>query len=607
MAEPSAFRLFPLRWGAEFTGSSEVRFRLWAPGEKRLSLELSGRQTPMEPGGDGWFELVADGVEPGMPYSFVLDDGMKVPDPASRAQQGDVHGPSLLVDPTSFSWKNPAWRGRAWEEAVIYELHVGTFTRQGTFAAARERLGHLRQLGVTAVELMPVAQFAGKRGWGYDGVLLYAPHRAYGSPDDLKALVDAAHAEGLMMILDVVYNHFGPEGNYLHRYAPDFFHPELQTPWGAAIAYDRQPVRGFFIENALYWLEEYQFDGLRFDAIDNIRDENSDPELMIEIAERIRAEFPERHVHLTTEDNRNATYLHERGADGRVVRHTAEWNDDVHNALHVIATGEDEGYYEDFADEPWEKLARALAEGFAYQGEPSRHCDGEPRGAPSAHLPPTAFIDFLQNHDQIGNRALGDRLAASTDPRTLELMTAMLILSPHIPMIFMGEEYGETRPFLFFTDFEGDLARAVRDGRRREFSHFSAFRGHEDEIPDPNAEETFERSRLDWSVLDTPEGRERLGRLRTLIEKRHAVLVPLLGSTGGNAGRVVEVADGLLAVDWRLGGRTYALRANFGTDARSVPALAGEVVHADPPGAIDGQNLMQPKSIVFALEPETRT
>ena len=313
---------------------------------------------------------------------------------------------------------------------MIYELHVGTFTPEGTLAAATGELPRLAALGVTAVEIMPLAQFGGDRGWGYDGVLPYAPHNIYGPPEDLAAFVDAAHANGLMVLLDVVYNHFGPDGNYLPLYAPEFFDPGRTTPWGAGIDYTRPPVRRFFIENALYWLTEYGIDGLRLDAVDQIVDP-SRPELLLELAEELRR-LP-RPVHLTTEDNRNVTHLHERGPGGAVTRHSAEWNDDLHNAAHVLATGETEGYYAGFAADPLGLMGRALAEGFAFQGEGGR-------GAPSAHLPPAAFVDFLQNHDQTGNRALGERLICLTDAGTLEALTAILCLSPHIPLFFMGEE-----------------------------------------------------------------------------------------------------------------------------------------------------------------------
>lgn len=595
-------RVYMRSWGAEFVRPEAVRFRLWAPGLETLVLTLDGQDQPMLGDEAGWFELTVEGVAAGAAYQFHLPDGLKVPDPASRRQEGDVHGASLVVDPTAYQWRNTAWAGRPWEEAVIYELHLGTFTEQGTFEAARQRLPYLAELGITAIELMPVAQFSGNRGWGYDGVLLYAPHPAYGTPEDMKAFIDAAHEHGLMVLLDVVYNHFGPDGNYLHSYAPDFFDPERHTPWGAAIAYERDPVRRFFIENALYWLEEYQLDGLRFDAIDNVVDKASDPELMVEIAQIIRAEFPDRHIHLTTEDNRNITALHERGDKGEVRLHTAEWNDDVHNVLHVIATGETEGYYADFADDVWTKLGRALAEGFAYQGQPSAH-SGKPRGVPSAHQPPSAFINFLQNHDQTGNRALGERLTKLADPRVLELMTAMLVLSPQIPMLFMGEEHGDEQPFLFFTDFHGDLAQAVREGRRREFAGFAGFSGQMEDIPDPNEASTFEASRPDWSAADRPAGKAHLERMRTLLALRHQHIAPLLSAAGPQSGRLLVAEDGVIAVDWTFGDATLCLRANFSEQERTAPAAEGTAILADPAenrDAMSGGGL-GPHSILFCL------
>lgn len=552
-------------WGAEPVSPTEWLFRLWAPGCDRLDLDLGGKVLAMERQADGWFGLRA-AAEEDTPYRFVLPDGQAVPDPASRRQQNGVHGASLLTRPRQAA----PWAGRPWEEAVIYELHVGTFTAEGTFRAAFEDLPRLASLGVTAVELMPVAQFAGDRGWGYDGVLPYAPHPAYGTPDDLAALVEAAHGHGLMVLLDVVYNHFGPEGNYLAAYAPAFFDTSRHTPWGAGIDYTRQPVRRFFIENALYWLAEFGFDGLRLDAIDQIVDP-SDPELLLELAEEARARLPDRPVHLTTEDNRNLTHLHERGEGGEVSLHTAEWNDDFHNAAHVCLTGEAEGYYADFADDPLRHLGRSLAEGFSFQGEADR-------GAPSAHLPPTAFVDFLQNHDQTGNRALGERLATLAEPGLLEVMTAVHLLSPHIPLLFMGEEYGETRPFLFFAGFEGALAEAVRTGRRQEFADFAAFAGHTEDVPDPIATATFERSKIDRGRMTTAEGQERLAYVGRLLELRARHIVPRLAGAGGHAGRMLVAADGVLAVDWALGGARLQLRARFRGDA-ALPGAAGELIH----------------------------
>jgi len=570
-------RVLRKSWGAELVEGG-ANFRLWAPGQESLALRCAGADHPMDRSEAGWFELSLPGVGVGADYAFVLATGQVVPDPAARSQASDVHGASRIIDPGAFEWS--PWARRAWEEAVIAEVHIGTFTPGGTFLSAIEKLPHLVKTGITALEIMPVAQFAGNRGWGYDGVLPYAPHPAYGSPDDLKALIDAAHRAGLMALLDVVYNHFGPEGNYLAAYAPEFFDPDRQTPWGDAIAYDRDPVRRFFIENALYWMEEFHLDGLRLDAVDHVRD-TSEPDLLTEIALRVRERFP--HAHLTTEDNRNITHLHARDANGHPRLYSGEWNDDFHNVAHVIATGEGEGYYADFTTDPWGKFARSLAEGFAWQGEHSPHADA-PRGEPSAHLPPTAFVDFLQNHDQTGNRAFGERLLALSSPAMVRALMTIHLLSPHIPLLFMGEEWGETRPFAFFTDFEGDLADAVREGRRREFAGFGAFANdaQRDAIPDPNAAKTFEASRIDWARASSGEGREWLAFTSGLLALRHARIVPHLKGAGGHAGRVLLAEDGLIAVDWRLNGATLSLRANLSGAGADLPAAPGQCIHGAP-------------------------
>jgi malto-oligosyltrehalose trehalohydrolase len=551
-----------------------------------LRPAASGRDLQMREEEDGWFSIETDAVKFGDGYSFVLADGTLLNDPAARAQVDSVNGPSRLVDPLAYSWRNSSWRGRPLEELVIYELHTGTFSSEGSFDGVRRRLDELVELGVTAIELMPVAQFGGKRGWGYDGVLLYAPHVAYGGPDGLKTLVDEAHQRELMTILDVVYNHFGPEGNYLQLYAPDFFHPEHRTPWGAAIAYEKKPVRDFFIENALFWLEEYRFDGLRLDAIDQIERQSEEP-LLTEIGKAVRSRFPDRHVHLTTEDERNIVRLHERGEGGRVRLYSAEWNDDVHHASHVVATGERDGYYADHVDNPVGGLARALAEGFIYQGEHSKF-RGDERGVPSAHLPPTAFVDFLQNHDQIGNRAFGERLTALAEPQMVETLTAMLLLSPHIPLIFMGEERGETRPFLFFTDFCGELGNAVREGRRREFAHWPLFAAEENRsrIADPNAKATFEASMLDWEKLEEPPHRARLELFQRLLDVRRKDIVPLISEIGGNAGSFSLHGDRAFTVNWRLsGGGALALHVNLGSVAVPLePAANARILYAHGAG-----------------------
>ncbi|NDV00330.1 malto-oligosyltrehalose trehalohydrolase [Pseudoroseicyclus tamaricis] len=558
-------------WGAIPAGEGRWRFRLWAPSEESLTLRLAGRELPMEAEEGGWFSLVAE-AEEGDAYQYLLPDGSAVPDPAARRQEGGVHGPSLVTAPRTAL----PWAGRPWEETVLYELHLGTFTEAGTYRAAIGELDRLAELGITAIEIMPVAQFGGDRGWGYDGVLPYCPHNCYGNPDDLTALIEAAHERGLMVFLDVVYNHFGPDGNYLPSYAGDFFVEGRTTPWGTAIDYTKAPVRRFFIENALYWLEEFGFDGLRLDAVDHIRD-TSEPELLIELAEEVHARLGGRKVHLTTEDNRNITYLHERGEDGAVIRHTGEWNDDFHNAAHVLATGEHEGYYADFSDDPLGHVGRCLAEGFAFQGEGGR-------GVPSAHLPPTAFVDFLQNHDQTGNRALGERLISMTDPERLEALTAILLLSPHIPLLFMGEEYGETRPFTFFAHFGDELDDAVRKGRAEEFAAFEAFTG--ETVPDPIDEETFLACKLDASRRESAEGRAYAERLRNLLDLRAHRIVPLLAGAAGHAGTLIAAEDGVLAVDWQLDGALLQLRANFADGPRDMPRAEGEVIHeTGTPGA----------------------
>jgi len=601
-------------WGAEVLAGGGARFRLWAPALDAVSLLAvpSGKSQPMARSAGGWFELATDLVEIGSSYLFQLPNNMRVPDPAARAQRRDVHGPSRLIDPRAYEWKTAEWRGRPWEEAVIYELHTGAFTPEGTFAGIEARLDELVKLGVTVVELMPVNQFAGTRGWGYDGVLIYAPHTAYGGPESLKQLIDAAHARGLMVFLDVVYNHFGPDGNYLHAYAPDFFNPERHTPWGVAIAYDRVPVRAFFIENALYWLEEYRFDGLRLDAIDQIRDDG-DPSLVAEIAMRVRERITDRHVHLTTEDDRNIVSLHRR-TNGIATLCTGEWNDDFHHAAHVIATHESDGYYRDFIDEPVRKLARSLAEGYVYQGEPSPYRDGARRGEPSAELPPTAFVDCLQNHDQVGNRALGERLTCLTAPQAIEALIAVLLLSPSIPLIFMGEEWGETNPFYFFTDFHGDLARQVREGRRNEFCRWRSFRDpkNRERIPDPNALSTFEDSIIDRSEADRLPHRERLALVQHLLAIRACEIVPRLAGVEGHAGQVRAADAGGLAIAWQLGdGSVLTMYASLSDNPWPVPSAliervgaVGRAIYQSAPDVDASLNeaALPPWSVIVRLE-----
>jgi len=537
----------------------------------------------MQPASEGWYHVDA-AVARDTRYAFRIDGHQLVPDPASRFNPDDVHGPSALVDPLAFAWPDAAWRGRRWEEAVLYELHVGTFTPAGTFEAAVGRLDDLAALGITALELMPVADFPGARSWGYDGVLPFAPDSSYGTPDDFKRLVAAAHARGLMVLLDVVYNHFGPDGNYLGLYAPQFFNARHQTPWGAAINFDgpgSRTVRDFFLHNALYWLEEYNLDGLRIDAVHAIRDDSS-PDFIEELGAAVRkGPGAHRHVHLILENDLNQARFLARDADGKPRCATAQWNDDVHHAAHVILTGERDGYYVDYATQPLWYLGRALAEGFGYQGEPSAYRGGHSRGEVSLDIPPVAFVNFLQTHDQVGNRAFGERIGHLAAPEPLRALTASLLLAPSIPLIFMGEESGAGSPFLYFCDFHGDLAAAVREGRRAEFGRFERFGApaSRERIPDPNAETTYAASRLDWNQRDGGAARAWLELYQGLLAIRRDVLVPHLAAA--SHGEFHVLAPGRLAVHWPLGPRAvWHLLANLSPEsAMRDPLPPGEVVY----------------------------
>ncbi|MGX0890064.1 maltooligosyltrehalose trehalohydrolase [Pseudomonas sp. ADAK2 TE3594] len=521
--------------GAIMLDAEHTRFALWAPDAFFVSLELEdGQSLPLLPQADGWF-VIKTRCPAGTRYRYNIDGELTVPDPASRAQAGDIDSHSVVVDPLAYRWQYSAWQGRSWNEAVIYELHVGVL---GGFREVEQHLEHLVELGITAIELMPLAQFPGERNWGYDGVLLYAPQASYGSPEQLKHLIDTAHGHGLAVILDVVYNHFGPDGNYLHRYAEGFFREDKHTPWGAAIDFRRREVRDFFIDNALMWLLEYRFDGLRLDAVHAIED----PDFLQELAQRVRRQTdPARHVWLMAENEHNQASLLEQGFD-------AQWNDDGHNALHVLLTGETDAYYADYAEQPTEQLARCLSQGFVFQGHITRH--GTPRGEPSGHLPPTAFVLFLQNHDQIGNRAFGERLHQLAHPDALYAATALLLLSPMIPLMFMGDEFAAEQPFLFFTSHHGELAELVREGRRNEFAAFSAFADphKRKQIPDPNAIQTFEASRPTL----TPSRQSPIYQLyRQLLEIRHRHIIAHL--PGAQALGAQVLAAGAVTARWRLG------------------------------------------------------
>jgi malto-oligosyltrehalose trehalohydrolase len=473
----------------------------------------------------------------------------------------------------------------------VIETHVGAFTPEGTYRAMIDRLDHLKATGITALELMPLADFAGLRNWGYDGVLWYAPDSAYGRPDDLKALIDEAHLRGLMVMLDVVYNHFGPEGNYLGRYAPSFF-TEAQTPWGSAIDYRVPEVRAFAIENALHWLREYRFDGLRLDAVHAIT-EPGEISMLHDLSRAVGklAEETNGHIHLVLENDDNATSLLDVCEQTPRGKYRAQWNDDYHHAWHVLLTRESHGYYSDYQSSPLRDIARALGSGFVYQGEASAHRCGQLRGEPSGKLAPTAFVNFLQNHDQIGNRALGDRLESIADPKAVEAGLAITLLAPMVPMLFMGEEWGSKRPFPFFCDFQGDLAEAVCQGRRKEFS--GAYAKYGDEIPDPLDEATFRSAVLDWHSRDKPAGKKRLALVQQLLAIRRREIVPRLAGAAFGAAHAED--NGLLTANWRMSdGAKLQLLANLSnneiareqSDATGKPIWGGETSEVIPPWSV---------------------
>jgi maltooligosyltrehalose trehalohydrolase len=466
-------------------------------------------------------------------------------------------------------------------------VHVGTATPEGTFAALAEKLEHWRDLGATAIELMPLSDCPGARNWGYDGVAHFAPNASYGTPDDLKRLIDRAHRLGLMIFIDVVYNHFGPSGNYLHTFSKSFFTERHQTPWGGGLAFDEErAVRDFFLHNALYWLEEFNADGLRFDAVHAIADDSAE-HILAEIAETIRAIHPDRHIHLVLENEENEAKWLERDAGGKPTHYTAQWNDDVHHCWHVLMTGESEGYYADYTDTTMAQLGRGLTEGFVFQGEPMQIRDGKPRGQSSAHLPPTAFVAHVQNHDQIGNRAFGERIAALTTPEKLALAHAGLILSPQIPMLFMGEEWSASAPFQFFVDFSDDpqLSDAIRKGRRREFRHFKAFTDEEAaaRIPDPTDEKTFLNSKIDWNEIAREPHASVLAEMRELIAIRHREIVPVIASR--YLGAAYDVAADVLKVEWRFEAGGLGFAASFASAQRSMDVPGDAHIIWQSPGA----------------------
>jgi maltooligosyltrehalose trehalohydrolase len=539
-------------------------FSVWAPAAETVQLMLGDERRPMVPGPGGWWVLAADDAGPGTDYAFAISGGPPLPDPRSPCQPDGPHGRSRVVDHAAFAWTDQAWTGPVpLAAAVFYELHVGTFTPEGTFESAIERLRHLVDLGVTHIELMPVCEFPGARGWGYDGVDLFAPHHAYGGPDGLKRLVDAAHGHGLGVVLDVVYNHLGPDGNYLASYGP-YFTDRYTTPWGEAVNFDGRgsdEVRRFVLDNASMWLADYHIDGLRLDAVHAIYDFSA-LHILEELGARVRA--------LESSLGRRLLVIPESDLnDPRLVRSTdaggygldAAWNDDFHHALHAALTGEQAGYYEDFGS--LADLADALERVYVYDGRHSAH-RGRRHGRPAAGVPGHRFLGFLQNHDQIGNRAQGERSCHLVSLGKLKIGAALVGCAPFVPMFFAGEEWAASSPFCYFTDHQDpELGRAVSEGRRREFASFG---WDPAQVPDPQAPATFERSRLDWAELDKEPHAEMLAWHRQVLALRRR----LPDLTGGDLSRVrtiIEEEERWLVLN--RGAATVA--ANLSAERRFVP------------------------------------
>ena len=486
--------------GANLTGE-KCEFRVWAPAAKSVTLRLTSesgtRDLPMQSADDGQFVLHAS-ARAGDRYLYIVDQNKPVPDPVSRLLPEGVHGPTEIVDSEAFAWSDARWRGLPLRDYVIYELHIGAFTPEGTFDAAIARLPYLKNLGITVIEIMPVAAFPGTRNWGYDGVSPYAVQASYGGPEGLKRLVNAAHEIGLGVMLDVVYNHLGNEGNYLRLFGP-YFTNKHKTPWGEAINYDQpgcEGVRRYFVENALYWIREYHMDGLRLDAVQTIHDD-SPRHILAEIKESAAALADElgREVCVIAETDENDEKLVLPAASSGYAL-DAVWSDDFHHAVHAFLTGERKGYYQDFGRP--EQVVRALEQGFVFQGEPFQFWGGRPRGTSSARIPAPAHVICIQNHDQVGNRAQGERLTVLIPRGARMLAAALLLLGPHTPLLFMGQEYDEPNPFQFFTDY-GDptLQKAVSEGRRNEFKDFDF-----QDVPDPQDPSTFARSKLNWRLSE---------------------------------------------------------------------------------------------------------
>jgi malto-oligosyltrehalose trehalohydrolase len=584
-------------FGAALDGEGIVRFRLFAPGADHVDLAIEGGAEPvrMVAESNGWHELVTNSATAGSRYRFVLPDGTGVPDPVSRYQPEDVHGPSEVIDPNSFPWTDQQWRGRPWTEAVLYELHVGTFTKEGTFLAAMEKLDHLVDLGITAIELMCLSDFAGNRNWGYDGVLIYAPDSAYGPPDAVKAFINAAHIRGIMVILDVVYNHLGPEGNFIPQYFPQIGSDRHETPWGNALNFDGEHgevVREFILHNALYWIEEFHVDGLRLDASHAMMDD-SPKHILDELHERVQTLASTRPIHLILENEYNIEGRVGRDASGYASLYTAQWNHDITHLLGAV--------FSDLCDprkgEETRKLVKALAEGFVIAAQMKDQ-------AQPCRVPPTAFVSFIQTHDLVGNRIFGDRIFADASENPIRAIASIYLLAPQIPMLLMGEEWGASTPFPFFCDYHGELAEAVRKGRCDQLAKLDPAPSEEEmkRAPDPQAESTLRSAQLNWSELDEPPHAEWFHWYRRVIRVRSEVVVPLLPGLSQSCASSEVIGPGAFAISWTLRDRgKLNLAANLCKLSTSgFPSTCGRVIWQEGPQ--ESENQLGPWSVRWSVE-----
>ncbi|MCI0379897.1 MAG: malto-oligosyltrehalose trehalohydrolase [Gemmataceae bacterium] len=576
-------------------------FAVWAPLAKIVEVVLEdgrGGAHALVRSSDGVFAARVAGVAPGDRYRFRLDGGPLYPDLASRYQHEGVHGPSEVVDPNAFAWSDGNWHGIALEELVLYELHVGTFTSEGNFAGVQKRVDYLRDLGVTAIELMPVADFPGRCNWGYDGVNLFAPARCYGKPDDLRRLVDAAHRAGLAVILDVVYNHLGPDGNYLGVYSPYYFSTTHNTAWGPAINFDGEhcdQVRRFFIENAMHWVHEYHVDGFRFDATHAIFDD-SPRHILAEISTAVRAAVPNRRVLCIAEDHRNLAHMLKPEREGGWGL-DAVWSDGFHHHVRRALAGDHEGYYRDYTGKS-EDLATTIRKGWFYCGQFSQHRGG-PLGTDPVGLTPSRFVYCIQNHDQVGNRALGERLAHQIDAASYRAATVLLLCCPQTPLLFMGQEWAASSPFLYFTDHHEELGRLVTQGRREEFRDFAAFSDPEmrERIPDPQATATFTASKLDWGERDEPAHASILRLYQALLRLRRTEPA----RRGGEFAVTALGENSILLTQWTPSGPALLLvvqlKGGGFVDLRGHPFL---IEH----GKNDWEQVLDTEEAQFAADPQ---